>query len=168
MCQVIIYTLFRIKQGLSAGPPISIPWSVKENIFRRIFWSTWLSLMHIYRLINSWQGEEMYCMEEKESYCLKVEERLHDLVNQMYEMIWKTNNFARKARKYFKWSTEKFRENQKATNEKINEIRNASGKSWKDLTQGLEKGMRELEKGFENALQEFKKGDSVGGQKTSK
>lgn len=102
-------------------------------------------------------------MDEKESYCTKVEERLRDLVGQVDEMMWKTNNFARKARKRFKRSTEKFRENQKAVTEKVSSIRNASEKSWKDLTEGLTKAMSELEKGFENAVHEFKAGENVSG-----
>ena len=58
-------------------------------------------------------------MDEKESYCSKVEERLHDLVDQVDEMMWRTNHFARKARMRFNRSTEKFRENQKAVIEKM-------------------------------------------------
>lgn len=100
-------------------------------------------------------------MDEKESYCVKVEERLRDLVDQVDEMMWKTNNLARKVRKRFKRSTEMFRENQKSVTEKVNGIRNSSGRSWKELTEGLTKAMGELEKGFESAVHEFKKGEAV-------
>jgi hypothetical protein len=108
-------------------------------------------------------------MEEKESYCVRIEERLRDLGGQLDEMMWKAQNFARKTRRKFKRSAEKFRESKETVSGKISEIRNASGKSWKDLTQGLEKGMNELEKGFENAVQEFKQGEAGGsGKKPSK
>jgi cell division GTPase FtsZ len=103
----------------------------------------------------------IFIMDEKESYCAKVEERLRDLADQMDEMMWKTNNFARKARKRFKRSTELFRENQNAVTEKVRGIRNASEKSWKELTNGLTKAMGELEKGFENAAHEFKQGENA-------
>jgi dGTP triphosphohydrolase len=98
-------------------------------------------------------------MEEKESYCMKIEERLRDLGGQVDEMLGKAKSFARKARKRFEKNAETFRENKDSVTAKITEIRNTSGKSWKDLTKGLEKGMSEMQKGFETAAQEFKKGE---------
>ncbi len=106
-------------------------------------------------------------MDEKESYIIKMEERLRNLGKQVDEMMWKTKNFPRKAHKSFKRSAEKFRDSRKAVTDKLGEIRNTSGKSWKDLTQGLEKGINELEKGFKSAVQEFKQGETGGEQKTS-
>jgi len=107
-------------------------------------------------------------MDEKESYSVKMEERLRNLGNQVDEMMWKTKNFTRNARKSFKRRAEKLLESKEAVAEKISEIRNTSSKSWKDLTKGLEKGMNELEKGFESAVQEFKQGETGDRQKTSK
>jgi hypothetical protein len=100
-------------------------------------------------------------MDEKDSYCTKVEERLRDLAGQVDEMMWKTNHFARKARMRFKQSAEMFRENQKAVIEKVKGIRNTSEKSWMELTEGLAKAMGDLEKGFENAVHEFKQGENI-------
>jgi hypothetical protein len=105
-------------------------------------------------------GKEQPVMDEKENYYTKVEERLRDLVGQVDEMMWKTNDFARKARRRFRRSAENFRENQKAVTEKISGIRNAGGRSLKDLTEGLSRAMGELEKGFESAVQEFKRGET--------
>jgi len=102
-------------------------------------------------------------MDEKESYCTKIEERLRDLVSQVDEMMWKTSNYARKTRKRFKQSAEMFRENQKAVTEKVSGIRNASGKSWKELKEGLTKALGELEKGFESAVHEFKQSEADSG-----
>jgi dsDNA-specific endonuclease/ATPase MutS2 len=107
-------------------------------------------------------------MDEKESYCMKIEERLRDLGGQVEEMMGKAKKFARKTRKRFEKDAEKFRESKKVVTEKVTEIRNAGGRSWKDLTQGLEKGMSELQKGFESAVQEFKQGEAGGEKKRSK
>jgi hypothetical protein len=95
-------------------------------------------------------------MEEKESYCGRVEERLKDLGAQVDEMMWKTKDFARKARKSYKKNAQKLRENIELASDKINEMRKTSGNSWQDLKEGLEQGMKEVENGFEKAVQEFK------------
>jgi hypothetical protein len=107
-------------------------------------------------------------MDERESYSVKMEDKLRKLGEQIDEMMWKTKNFTRDARKSFKQSANKLRRSKKDVSKKLGEIKSASGKSWKDLTQGFERGMNELEKGFETAVRDFKKTETASEKEPSK